>query len=116
MTAVGYHFAGGPFPGADQIEIVGCAGTGTNAAGLHLSTPMVTAPGTFLDGSATYTDAKGASFSTGLDPYQVVITKLDPPGGVIEGTFTGSVTGPTDAKKSLTATFHVCRVGDENTP
>lgn len=96
------------------MEILGCAGAGSNAAGLHLSTPMVTAPGTFLDGSANYTDAKGVTFSSGLDPYQVVITRLDPPGGVIEGTFKLSVTGPTDAKRSLTGTFHVCRVSDEN--
>lgn len=116
MTAVGYHFSGGAFPGLDQIEINGCAGPGNNAAGLHLSTPMVSANGTFLDGSATYNDANGGFWSTAGDPYKVVITKLDGPGGVIEGTFAGTVTGPTDAKRSITASFHVCRVEDENAP
>jgi hypothetical protein len=116
MTAVGYHFSGGVSPGLDEIQIGGCAGPGNNAPGLHLTTPKVTAPGTFMDGSATYTDANGGSWSTAADPYQVVITKLDGPGGVIEGTFTGSVTGPMDGKKSLTGSFHVCRVADENAP
>jgi hypothetical protein len=116
MTAVGYHFAGGAAPGADEIDIDGCATTGANAPGLHLRTPKVSAPGTFLDGAADYTDAAGVPFSTAGDPYKIVITKLDPPGGVIEGTFELTVTGPTDGKKTLTGAFHVCRVGDENVP
>lgn len=116
MTAVGYHFSGGAAPGADHMEIIGCASAGAKSAGLHLSTPKVAAPGTFTDGSASYTDGMGAGWSTGFDPYNIVITKLDPPGGVIEGTFTLSVTGPTDSMKTLTGTFHVCRVADLNAP
>ena len=116
MTAVGYHFAGGAAPGADEVEILGCATTMAGSPGLHLSTPKVSATGTFTDGSADYTAANGVTLTTGLDPYSVVITRFDGPGGVIEGTFSGSVTGPTDAKKTLTATFHVCRVADELVP
>ena len=116
MTAVGYHFSGGAAPGADHLEIIGCASAGAKSAGLHLTTPKVDAPGTFTDGSASYTNSMGAGWSTGFDPYKIVITKLGPPGGVIEGTFTLSVTGPTDSMKKLTGTFHVCRVADQNAP
>ena len=116
MTAIGYHFSGGAAPGVDNLEIIGCASTATGAAGLRLSTPKVAATGTFTDGSASYTDGAGALLSTGFDPYKIVITRLDPPGGVIEGTFDLSVTGPTDAMKTLTGTFHVCRVADLNAP
>ncbi|MEP7119676.1 MAG: hypothetical protein ABJE95_02155 [Byssovorax sp.] len=116
MTAVGYHFAGGAAPGADEIDIHGCATTGAGSAGLLLRTPKVTAPGTFLDGDASYTDAAGVQLSSSADPYKIVITKLDPPGGVIEGTFDVTVTSPTDAKKTLVGSFHVCRVADENVP
>jgi hypothetical protein len=116
MTAVGYHFSGGVAPGVDQIEIDGCASMAVGSARLHLTTPKVSAPGTFTEGSASYTDGVGAQWSTGLDPYNVVITKLDMPGGVIEGTFNLSVTGPTDGMKALKGSFHVCRVADENAP
>jgi hypothetical protein len=116
MTAVGYHFAGGAAPGADEIDMNGCAGTGNNAAGLQFQTPKVTAPGTFLDGAVSYTDAAGVTLSTAGDAYKMVITRLDPPGGVIEGTFDATVTGPTDAKRTLTGTFHVCRVANEDAP
>ena len=116
MTAIGYHFSGGAFPGADEIVIHGCAGPGANAPGLQLSTPKVSAPGTYLDGSASYTGSNGFGSSTGPDAYKVVITKLDEPGGVIEGTFAVTVTSPNDAKKSLTGSFHVCRVMDLNAP
>ena len=116
MTAVGYHFAGGEAPGVDEIDIHGCATAGNSSPGLLLRTPKVTAPGTFLDGEADYVDAAGSPLSTAGDPYKIVITKLDPPGGVIEGTFDLEVTGPTDAKKTLTGSFHVCRVADENVP
>jgi hypothetical protein len=116
MTAVGYHFAGGAAPGADEIDIHGCATSGNNSPGLLLRTPKVTAPGTFLDGEADYVDAAGVPLSTAGDPYKIVITRLDPPGGVIEGTFDATVTGPTDGKKTVTGTFHVCRVGDQDVP
>ena len=116
MTAVGYHFAGGVAPGADEIDIHGCATAANSSPGLLLRTPKVTAPGTFLDGEADYVDSVGTPLATAGDPYKIVITRLDPPGGVIEGTFDLKVTGPTDAKKTLTGSFHVCRVADENVP
>jgi hypothetical protein len=46
----------------------------------------------------------------------VVITKLDTPGGVIEGTFSAMVIGPMDTKLPISGTFHVCRVADLNAP
>jgi hypothetical protein len=116
MTAVGFHFAGGAAPGADEIDINGCATAAAGSAGLHLRTPKVSAPGTFLDGDADYVDAAGVPLSSAADPYKIVITKLDQPGGVIEGTFDLTVTGPTDGKKALTGTFHVCRVANEDAP
>jgi hypothetical protein len=116
MTAVGYHFSGGVAPGLDEIDMNGCAGPGNNVAGLHLTTAKASAPGTYLDGSASYTEASGGLWTTGLDPYSVVITRIDAPGGVIEGTFAVTMTNPIDAKKSLTGSFHVCRVMDENAP
>ncbi len=116
MTAVGYHFAGGAFPGADELRIDGCSTTAQGSPGLRLRTSKAAANGTFTDGDASYTDASSTPFSTAGDPYSVVITKFDPPGGVIEGTFAATVTGPTDGKKTLTGTFHVCHVKDELVP
>lgn len=110
-TAVGYRLSGGAPPGLDQLEINGCADLNSDI-GLHLTTAKASAPGTFTEGSAAYSGGYG----TANDSYQVVITKLDEPGGVIEGTFALTVTGPTDGKKSLKGSFHVCRVQDENVP
>ena len=116
MTAVGYRLSGGVAPGLDQLDIVGCAGPGSASAGIQLYTTKASAPGTYTEGSLSYTNANGLTSSSVNDPYKVVITKLEEVGGVIEGTFTGTVTEPTDGKITLTGSFHVCRVADELVP
>jgi hypothetical protein len=115
-TALGYHFSGGVFPGFNEIDLLGCADMSATSAGIHLSARNASAPGTFTSGDMSYTDANGGSWYTTGESYQVVITKLENPGGVIEGTFSVKATGPADTTITLTGSFHVCRVSDELAP
>jgi hypothetical protein len=68
MTAVGYHFAGGAFPGADELRINGCGATAQGSPGLRLRTSKAAANGTFTDGDASYVDTNSTPFSTAGDP------------------------------------------------
>ena len=115
-TALGYHFSGGVSPGLNQFDFLGCAKATPNSPGVHFTAQNVTSPGTYTQGSVSYTDANGAGWNNTTDPYEVVITKLDMPGGVIEGKFSSMVIGPGDTKLPLKGTFHVCRVSDLNAP
>ncbi|MEO5727855.1 MAG: hypothetical protein ABI134_08100 [Byssovorax sp.] len=116
MTALGYHFSGGAAPGINELDFLGCANASATSAGVRFSAQNAGAPGTFTAGAVSYTDANGALWSNTADPYEVVITKLDMPGGVIEGKLSAMVIGPGDTKLPLKGTFHVCRVSDLNAP
>ncbi len=116
MTALGYHFSGGVAPGINEFDFLGCASASASSAGVRFSAQNAWAPGTFTKGALSYTDASGGAWSNTADPYEVVITKLDMPGGVIEGKLSAMVIGPDDTKLPLKGTFHVCRVSDLNAP
>jgi hypothetical protein len=115
-TALGYHFSGGVFPGLNQFDFLGCASAAAKSPGVHFSAQNAAGPGTYSEGAVSYTDANGGAWSNTTDPYKVVITKLDMPGGVIEGSFSAMVIGPGDTKLPLKGTFQVCRVSDLNAP
>ncbi len=115
-TALGYHLSGGASPGLDELDIQGCTSANAGSAGVQFSAMSAAAPGTFSTGAIGYTDNNGGKWVTTTDPYQVIITKLDMPGGVIEGSFSATVIGPNDTKLPISGTFHVCRVADLNAP
>ena len=46
------------------------------------------------------------------DHIEVVLTKIDPPGGRIEGTFRGTLSGPQSVIVNVTGTFSVVRQKD----
>jgi hypothetical protein len=115
-TALGYHLSGGVAPGLDELDLQGCTSANAGSAGTHFSAQSAAAPGTFTSGSINYVDNNGGVWVNTIDPYKVIITKLDMPGGVIEGSFSATVIGPMDTKLPISGTFHVCRVSDLNAP
>ena len=114
-SAVGYIFAGGPYPGVEGLDVVGCANSNPQSPGITLSGSNVMSPGTFAAGMTSYTDVTG-SWGVAGDPFQMVITRLDSTGGVIEGTFNARVSHGGNAAHALTGSFHVCHVSDEYAP
>ena len=115
-TAVGYRFSGGPFPGVTAIDINGCKGPNANSEGASLSAHDAMGPGTYPGSTVSYTDSFGTVWSSPGYPASIVLTRVDPVGGVIEGSFTASVTHGSDSRSELKGTFHVCRVPDELAP
>ena len=115
-TALGYQLSGGAPPGLNELDIQGCTSANAGSSGVQFSAQNASVPGTFTLGAISYTDTNGGTWVTTTDPYQVIITKLDMPGGVIEGSFSATVIGPMDTKLPISGTFHVCRVSDLNAP
>jgi hypothetical protein len=115
-TALGYEFSGGPAPGVQRLNLVGCVGPGANSEGIDISMDKATTPGTFTVGTVSWTDQNGATWVSGNFAPKVTITKLDPVGGVIEGSVGGMVSQGGNAAHTLNGTFHVCRVNDELAP
>lgn len=115
-TAVGYLFEGGPAPGVQVFQIVGCLGAGPGSEGITLGVDDATAPGTYTKGSTQWIDPGGGAWGVEGDPFDVTITKLDPVGGVVEGTFSAMVTHGGNAAHALSGAFHVCRVSDMLAP
>ena len=116
-SAVGYLFSGGPAPGVQRLEIAGCASSSavSTTPGISLSASDASSVGTYTVGTTSYTDAAG-TWGFANDPFHLVVTRLDAAGGVIEGSFTAMVTHGGNAARSLTGSFHVCRVPDELAP
>ena len=110
-TAVGYLFSGGA-PGAQALRIEGCENSGDFVAspGILMSASNAMSPGTYTKGTTSYIDSMGMSWGIPGDGFSMTVTKLDPVGGSIDGTFSGFVSNGGNAAHSLTATFHVCRV------
>jgi hypothetical protein len=113
QTAVGYLFSAGPSPIGVRVE--GCENSGdlTESPGIRLMTSNAMTPGTYTMGSIQFTPMAGMNWSTLTGaPFEVKITKLDPVGGYIDGTFSGVVAAP-GGGHSLAGSFHVCRVEDQ---
>jgi hypothetical protein len=118
MTAVGWLLAGGAGPGAHSIDVEGCQNSGDLVAspGIHLSATNAMSPGTYTAGSITYTDSMSTPWGVPGDGFMMTVTKIDPVGGHIDGTFSGSVSHGGNAAHALAGSFHVCRVADELVP
>jgi hypothetical protein len=116
-TALGYLFEGGPAPGVSDLEIYGCVSTAAGSQGISISVPGVTAPGTFGDGSASYTLSGGGGTFTNTGSLNVVVTTLGATGDTIEGTFSGALFDPpTTLTLDVSGSFTVCHIKDELTP
>jgi hypothetical protein len=115
-TAVGYVTQGGPAPGVSNLNVFGCVSDTAGSQGISITVPGVTGPGTFTDGTANYTAAGGAT-SSDMAGLKVVVTTMGVVGDTITGTLTGALTHPpSQIAVSITGTFSVCRVEDEDVP
>ncbi|MFO0758963.1 MAG: hypothetical protein U0359_20895 [Byssovorax sp.] len=116
VGAEGYIFMGGPAPGIERLEIIGCKSDAANSEGVHLSAKDVMGTGTFTVGTTYYTAPDGSMWGVDGDPFEVKITSCGMVGDAIDGTFTAMVTHGGNAAHSLEGSFHVCRVEDELAP
>ena len=107
-----YLFSGGPFPGAQALDVVGCVGSAQGEEGVLLSASDASGTGTFTAGSTSYTDASGGLWGAAGDPFELVVTSFGEVGDYVEGSFQVMVTHGGNAAHTLTATFAVCRVSD----
>ncbi len=115
-TALGYSFSGGPAPGFQALDLVGCVSAAPKSEGVFLSLANAMAPGTFTQGSVTWTDPSGQAWGVSGDSFSVVVTKVDGFGGSIDGHFDAMTTHGGNAAHDVSGTFHVCRVHDELAP
>ncbi len=114
-TPAGYLMQGGPPPGASTLDGFGCVSKAVASEGLSFSVAGVKAPGTFTSGTATYTDAQGANWVSGA--FNLTVTKLGAVGDTIEGSLTATVTHPPSlVAQSISATFKVCHIEDQDVP
>ena len=115
-TPVGYLLVSTE-PGMTFLNVFGCASEASASQGLALDVLDLTGTGTgtFTSGTATYTDAGGAAWSSN-GALDVVVTKLGAVGDTIDGTFSATVTHPpSQIAQSITGSFSVCRIVDELT-
>jgi hypothetical protein len=119
-TADGFLEQGGPAGAPAYLTIAGCASNGNGKLVLTVivSDLNPTLVGTYANGTVTYVDPGGASYDTSINPFKLVVTEFeDTPGGVADGTFAVEVSnGGSTLAHSLTGTFHVCHVPDEDVP
>jgi hypothetical protein len=115
-TPVAYLLQGGVAPGASDLHGYGCASKAANSSGLSFLVDDVTAPGTFTNGSVTYSDATG---DTGyvVTAVTITVTKLGGVGDTVVGSLTGTLTHPPlGVAESLAASFTLCHIPDEDAP
>lgn len=110
--AFGYAFSGGFFGAPHGIRVVGCATTAVGSRGVTLSALNAAGPGVYVEGSTQYTDPSGGMWGTSGDFFHMSITRADPVGGVIEGSFSVVATQGGSAAHNLAGTFHVCHTPD----
>jgi hypothetical protein len=114
--AQGYAFSGGAVGSPSGVRIIGCQSVQPNAFGVIFQALMANGVGMYTKGSTTFIDQAGNSWGVDGDPFQMTITKYEPSGGVIEGTFNATATHGGNAAHSLTGSFHVCHVQDLMAP
>jgi hypothetical protein len=116
-SPIGYVFAA-PVPPTQELRIQGCAMAAANSEGLHIALTSASGPGTYTAGLVRYTDTVGSPWGWPNDPFSVKITTYDMTGGIIEGTFTATVSHIMNgnAAHTLQGSFHVCHVQDELAP
>jgi hypothetical protein len=112
MEPSGHLFAGGPVGAPMGLTLSGCASMAPMSQGVSFTAFNAMMPGTYTSGTTQYTDASGVTWGMNGDPFSMTVTKLDPVGGAIDGTFTVTVTHGGSAAHNLTGKFHVCHVMD----
>jgi hypothetical protein len=117
-SAEGHVLQGGPPPGFYELDIVGCASAAMVSEGVQLDLTNAMGPGVYTTGTVLYTDAGGGMWGNPGDPFQVQLTQEGAVGGTIQGTFTAMVsrTMGGNAAHTLSGSFSVCRVPDEDAP
>jgi hypothetical protein len=116
-TPVGYLLEGGPPPGASNLDGYGCASGAASSKGLSFIAPDVKAPGTFTNGTATYTDDQGNVWTNTNGGFSITITKLGAVGDTIDGIVTATVTHPPSGlAQNVSAKFTLCHINDEDVP
>lgn len=115
-TAIAYLYQGGPPPGEHNLIIEGCSSAAAQSAGIQLSLFQDNGVGSYPNGSLTFTDDSGITWSSSGGPFSASITLYGAPGGAVEGTFSSTAFDAADAGETVAGSFHVCRVADEDTP
>jgi hypothetical protein len=111
-SAFGYKYAGGPVGAPYGTRIAGCLMSAAGAEGLVLDVDSAMNAGAYTKGLATFTDANGATWGVGGDPFDVTISTYGDVGAAIDGSFTLMVTHGGNAAHGLVGTFHVCHAPD----
>lgn len=111
-VAFGYAFSGGFFGAPHGIRVVGCATAASGSTGVTLSVLNANGPGVFVEGLTQYIDPSLGMWGTSGDFFHATITRADPVGGVIEGSFSVVATQGGSAAHTLDGTFHVCHTPD----
>ena len=95
-----------------SLSIVGCASSSQASAGLTLAISNVDVPGTDTKATASYVDAAAQGWaSMGAGTVSVTIDVYEDIPGVVEGSYTAVVQGPSSTK-TLFGGFRVCHVYD----
>lgn len=99
--------------GAKGINIAGCLTASTEkGVGVLASSHGTPAVGTFTEGGSNYIDEEGNHYGYQGAPTTFTVTKLEPTGGMIEGSFASAVTAGYPDMIPLSGTFRVCHVTD----
>jgi hypothetical protein len=102
----------------ETLHVLGCASAAAPSEGIEFAVDHIAGPGTYMTGTASYTDPMGAAWTTmGFLMFQVVVTKLDLVGGFIDGTFSAFTGQPNHQQAHpVSGSFHVCHVQDQIGP
>ena len=112
--AVGYLHSVGPQPISTVVEGCENGGDATQSPGIRIDISDASAPGMYMSGATVYFGPQGNSWSAaGGAPFKATITKMDPVGGYVDGSFSAIVKASDGTTHSLGGSFHVCRVQDE---
>jgi hypothetical protein len=119
-TADGFLEQGGPAGAPAYLTVAGCAsnGNGKLVLSVIVSDLNPSLVGTYTNGTVTYADPSGASYDMSENPFKLVVTQAgSAPDGLIDGTFAVEASnGGSTLAHSLTGSFHVCHVPDEDVP
>jgi hypothetical protein len=117
-TADAFLEQGGPANSPAVLDIAGCASVGMGKLVLSADISLPGVVGTYTAGTVTYIDPGGNSFDTSINPFSLVVTQFDETtGSLVEGTFSVEVgNGGSTAAHSLTGSFKVCKIPDEDLP
>lgn len=110
--AAAYRFAGGPAPGADQLNLIACASAAKGALGVQVHVDKADGAGQYTMGNVDFTDMNGGTWGTPMDPFAADFSVIQMVGGYVDGDFKANVTHGGNAAHSLQGKFHLCHVND----